>query len=222
MDFLQIVLLSPNFLSDPSRVTGRLRQGDTVPRPPPRGRGPGGGGGGAGGRAGGGWGGGGGGPRGGLSRAASLCAPPLGPPAAPPRSSLKVDGVPRGPRSHSVHSSSVADLGVSPLRKPPVRGASGPVVALKVPPLLLRGEGWFTGAGGRGSNSPVGISALGCVSGPGPGGGRVRAPAGAGKRSWESGLQKGPAPCNRVDPALGLRVRWKLCLWVRCHLFLGG
>lgn len=36
MDFLQIVLLSPNFLSDPSRVTGGLRQGDTVPPPPPQ------------------------------------------------------------------------------------------------------------------------------------------------------------------------------------------
>lgn len=31
MDFLQIIVLSPNFLSDLSRVTGRIRQGDTGP-----------------------------------------------------------------------------------------------------------------------------------------------------------------------------------------------
>lgn len=55
------------------------------------------------------------------------------------------------------------------------------MVALKVPPLLLRGEGWFAGAGGRGLNSAAVMSVVGCVSGAGPGGGRVRAPAGAGK-----------------------------------------
>lgn len=55
------------------------------------------------------------------------------------------------------------------------------MVALKVPPLLLREEGWFAGAGGRGLNSVAVMSVVGCVSGAGPGGGPVRAPAGAGK-----------------------------------------
>lgn len=31
MDFLRIILLSPNFMSDLSRVTGGIRQGDTGP-----------------------------------------------------------------------------------------------------------------------------------------------------------------------------------------------
>lgn len=39
------------------------------------------------------------------------------------------------------------------------------------------------------------------MSGAGPGGGRVRAPAGAGKGLGSRGLLRGPAPCNRVDLA---------------------